>query len=70
MLLVKYELGHRPELYAYTGRAAYDAAKTGHPIKPSSLITGEKSLANSASHWGSVYQHSIEVSTNLKTSQS
>lgn len=52
---------HQPRLFAYTKRATYEALKTGEPIKRESFANlGKESLANTASHWGSVYKNEVE----------
>ena len=59
-------MGHRPELFAYTKRAAYEAGKTGTDIPhPNTLAqTGAKAMnAKSAAHWGSVYKHEVLTNT-------
>jgi len=61
-ILVEYDLGNKPELFAYTKRAAYEASKTGSEIPhPNTLAkTGITAMnAKSAAHWGSIYKNEV-----------
>ena len=52
---------HQPALFAYTKRATYEGLKTGKAIEKKSFAEiGKESLANTASHWGSVYKSEVE----------
>ena len=53
---------HKPELFSYTKRSAYEIAKTGQPR--TFAQTGKESLANSSAHWESV--NKSEIQANLK----
>lgn len=58
---------HKPELFAYTKRATYEAAKTGGPAPtPSAFaVAGANQLSHSAAHWGSVYKNEVEQNSKL-----
>ena len=57
---------HKPELFAYTKRAVYEAGKTGKDLtNPNSFVkAGQSTLARSSAHMESVYR--TEVESNLK----
>lgn len=64
--MIEYDLGNKPELFAYTKRAAYEASKTGQDIPhPNTLAkTGEEAMnAKTAAHWGSVYKNEVLSNT-------
>jgi len=66
--MIEYDLGHKPELFAYTKRATYEAAKTGTEIPhPTTLAqTGATAMnAKSAAHWGSIYKHEVLTNTEM-----
>ena len=59
IIVVQYDLGHKPELFAHTKRAAFEATKTG---SSGFANVGQQTLANSAAHWRSTYKAQIESS--------
>ena len=54
-----YDLGNDPELYQYTRRAKYDAAKTGQ-MQKSLSEAGRQQLSNQSHHWQSEYSKKVE----------
>lgn len=51
-------MNHKPELFAYTKRATYEAAKTGQPVTKANFAeVAKQSLGGQAKHWGSVYKN-------------
>ena len=54
-----YDLGNHPELYQYTRRAKYDAAKTG-TMRSTMGDAGRHALSNAAGHWQSEYAKKVE----------
>ena len=50
LFLVGYDLGNNPELYQYTRRAKYDAAKTG-TLRTTMGDAGRHALGNASNHW-------------------
>lgn len=58
--LIGYDLGNFPELYQYTRRAKYDAAKTG-TMKTTLSDVGRHTLSNQTSHWQSQYKNAVET---------
>ena len=51
-------MGHKPELFAYTKRATYEAAKTGTTVNRAHFgDVAKQSLGGQAKHWGSVYKN-------------
>lgn len=57
--LVGYDLGNNPELYQYTRRAKYDAAKTG-TLRTTMGDAGRHALSNATNHWQSEYGKKVE----------
>ena len=50
-------MNHKPEMFAYTKRATYEAAKTGQPIAKANFAeVAKQSLSSQAQHWGSTYK--------------
>jgi len=56
---VGYDLGNHPELYQYTRRAKYDAAKTG-VMQTSLQEAGRHALSNQTGHWTSEYKKKVD----------
>ena len=65
-VLVQYDLAHKPELFAHTKRAAFEATKTG---SSGFANVGQQTLANSAAHWRSTYKAQIESSLEQQPSR-
>jgi len=56
---VGYDLGNHPELYQYTRRAKYDAAKTGK-METKLTEAGRHALSNQSGHWQSEYTKKVD----------